>query len=247
MLIKQVKRWFVTRANAARWKHVADWADSRGAKFRQTRDARGFQIEQPTGALGSLRIEWAPSQRSYIDGHELRMRCELGLHPDLQMLVLSRTLMERLEKAVFEAYTDTLKTRVDTDTPEEMRWLVMFAKLKNYPHKLVKERFGALAINQEVASAWLEGKLSETLIQAGQDLLPESRPFVLMALRGNVYLRVAMDEATLPEIQSLVKLLEIACCEARRVSARLADGGPWPTTTSVAWQSQPPLGDLPAR
>jgi hypothetical protein len=247
MLIKQVKRWFVARANAARWKHMADWAQGRGAKFRQTRDARGFQIEQPKGVLGVMRIEWAPSQRSYIEGHELRMRCEMGLHPDLQMLVLSRMLMERLEKAVFEAYTDTLKTRVDTDTPEEMRWLVMFAKLKNYPHKLVKERFGALAINQEVASAWLEGKLSDVLIQAGQELLPEPRPFVLMALRGNVYLRVAMDEAQLPEIQSLVKLLEIACREAQRVSARLADGGPWPTTTSVAWQSQPPLGDLPIR
>lgn len=244
MLIKQVKRWFVARANAARWKSMAEWADQRGAAFRQTRDARGFQIEQPRGTAGALRIEWAPSQRSYIEGHELRMRCELGLHSDLQMMVLARTLMERLERAVFEAYTDTLKTRVDTDTPEEMRWLVMFAKLKNYPHKLLKERYGALGINQEVVSAWLEGGLSEALIQASQDLLPEDRPFVLMALRGNVYLRVAMAEPTLPEIQSLVRLLETACREAQQVNTRLSDGGPWPTTTSVAWQSQPPLSEL---
>lgn len=248
MLIKQVKRWFVVRANAARWKHMADWAESRGGQFRQSRDARGFQIEQAKAAPGgALRIEWAPSQRSYIEGNELRMRCELGLHPDLQMMVLARSLMERLEKAVFEAYTDTLKTRVDTDTPEEMRWLVMFAKLKNYPHRLVKERFGAVAINQEVVSAWLENALSNLLIQASQDLLPEERPFVLMVLRGNVYLRVAMQEPILAEIQGLVKLLETACREAQRVNARLADGGPWPTTTSVAWQSQPPLGELPGR
>ncbi|QPF73481.1 hypothetical protein G8A07_11500 [Roseateles sp. DAIF2] len=230
----------MARANAARWKAVADWANQRGGAFRQTRDARGFQIEQPRGALGALRIEWAPSQRSYIEGHELRMRCEMGFNSDLQMMVLARALMERLEKAVFEAYTDTLKTRVDTDTPEEMRWLVMFAKLKNYPHRLVKERFGALGVNQEVVSAWLEAGLSELLIQASQDLLPEERPFVLMVLRGNVYLRVAMAEPTLPEIQNLVKLLETACREAQRVNLRLADGGPWPTTTSVAWQSQPP-------
>jgi hypothetical protein len=247
MLIKQVKRWFVTRANAARWKHVADWADGRGAQFRQTRDALGFQVDQPKAMPGALRVEWAPSQRSYIEGHELRIRCELGLHPDLQMMVLARALMERLEKAVFEAYTDTLKTRVDTDTPEEMRWLVMFAKLKNYPQKMVKERFGAVAVNQEVVSAWLDGGLSEVLIEASQDLLPEDRPFVMMALRGNLYLRVAMDEPTLPQIQNLVKLMETACREALRVNARLAEGGPWPTTASVAWQSQPPLGELPAR
>lgn len=239
MLIKQVKRWWVTRANAARWKAVADWAEQRGGVFRQTRDARGFQIEQSRGAAGALRIEWAPSQRSYIEGHELRMRCELGLHPDLQMMVLARTLMERLERAVFEAYTDTLKTRVDADTPEEMRWLVMFAKLKHFPNKLLKERWGGLGVNQEVVSAWLEGGLSDALLQAGESLLPAERPFVLMVLRGNVYLRVAMVEPTLSEIQSLVRLLETACRDAQRVNTRLADGGPWPTTTSVAWQSQP--------
>lgn len=244
MVIKQVKRWFVARANAARWKAVADWAEQRGAAFRQTRDGQGFQIDQPKALPGGLRVEWAPSQRSYIEGHELRMRCELGLHPDLQMMLLARGLMEKLEKAVFEAYTDTLKTRVDTDTPEEMRWLVMFAKLKNYPHKLVKERFGALGVNQEVASAWLEGPLSELLIQASQDLLPEDRPFVLMVMRGNVYLRTPMAEPDLDEIQALLRLLESACREAQRVNVRLSDGGPWPTTTSVAWQSQPPLGEL---
>ena len=247
MLIKQVKRWFVARANAARWRAFAEWAEARGAAFRQSRDGRGFQIDQPKALPGGLRLEWAPSQRSYIEGHELRVRCELGLHQDLQMMVLARTLMERLEKAVFEAYTDTLKTRVDTDTPEEMRWLVMFPKLKNYPAKLVKERFGALAVNQEVVAAWLEGSLSELLIKASQDLLPEERPFVLMCMRGNVYLRTAMPEPDLEQIQSLVKLLESACREAQRVNNRLADGGPWPTTTSVAWQSQPPLGSLPSR
>ncbi|MGS0757763.1 hypothetical protein ACVBEH_25740, partial [Roseateles sp. GG27B] len=73
-------------------------------------------IEQPKALPGALRIEWAASQRSYIRGNELRMRCELRLHSDLQMMVLCRQLMETLESAVFEAYTDTLKTRVDTDT-----------------------------------------------------------------------------------------------------------------------------------
>lgn len=245
MVFKQVKHWFVARANAARWRAIHDWAESRNAAFRVARDGQGFLIEQPKALPGSLRIEWGPSQRSYIGGHELRMRCELRLHGDLQMMVLCRELMDTLEKTVFEAYTDTLKTRVDTDTPEEMRWLVMFPKFSQISSKLVRQRFGAVGIKQELTGAWVEGELSELLAQAGQDLLPDKHPFVMMTMRGNVYLRTAMAEASLPKIQALVKLLEAAAREALRVNARLSDAGLWPTTTSVAWQSSRPEDDLP--
>lgn len=245
MVFKQVKHWLVARANASRWKAIHEWSDSRGAQFRVTRDGQGFMIEQPKALPGPLRIEWGASQRSYIVGTELRMRCEMRLHSDLQMMVLCRELMDALEKTVFEAYTDTLKTRVDTDTPEEMRWLVMFPKFNNISSKLVRQRFGALGVNKELTGAWIEGELSELLAQAGQDLLPDNHPFVLMTMRGNVYLRTAMVEADLPKIQGLVKVLESACREAQRVNGRLSDSGPWPTTTSVAWQSSRPEEDPP--
>ncbi|MFY7866623.1 MAG: hypothetical protein ACOVRJ_17460 [Roseateles sp.] len=192
---------------------------------------------------GSLRIEWGRSQRAYIEGYELRMRCELRLNSELQLLVLCRQLMERLEASVFEAYTDTLKTRVDTDTPEEMRWLVMFPKFSAISSKLVRQRFGALGVNKELTAAWVEGALSPLLAQASMELLPEGQPFVLMTMRGNVYLRTAMPEPSLPKIQALVKLLELACKEAVVVNSRLSDLGPWPTTTSVAWQSSRPEED----
>jgi len=240
MVIKQVKSWFVARANAARWRGVVDWADSRGAVFKQVRDGRGFVIEHAKAAPGSLRIEWGPSQRSYISGNELRIRCELKLHSDLQMMVLARELMESLENTVFEAYTDTLKTRVDTDTPEEMRWLVMFPKLSHIASKLVRSRFGAVGVNKDLTTAWIDGDLSPALVQASQDLLPAGRPFVLLTMRGNAYLRTSMEEPALEQIQSFLKLMEVAGREAQRVNARLADTGPWPTTSSIAWQSQPP-------
>lgn len=239
MVIKQIKQWFVSRANASRWRTIADWAEARGAQFRQTRDGLGFVIEQAKGRVGGLRVEWGPSQRNYVTGSELRMRCELKLNADLQMMVLCRQLMDTLEKAVFEAYTDTLKTRVDTDTPEEMRWLVMFPKATSIASKLVRSRFGAVGVNRDVPVAWLDGELSDALAQSSQDLLPEWRPFVLLTMRGNVYLRVEMKEASLQEVQSFMRILETACQSALRVNSRLADGGPWPTTTSLAWQSKP--------
>jgi hypothetical protein len=240
MVIKQVKSWFQARANAARWRGISDWAEERGAVFRQARDGRGFQIEQSKALPGALRIEWGPSQRAYIEGTELRMRCELGLNQDLQLMVIARELMERLEKDVFEAYTDTLRTRVDTDTPEEMRWLVMFPKAKPLASRRVRERFGALGVNRDLASAWVDGPLSDALALASQDLLPPERAFVMMSMRGNVYLRCGLASPELADIQALVKLLETACREALRVNGRLGEGGPWPTTTSVAWQSSTP-------
>lgn len=235
MVVKQVKHWLAARANAARWRPIQDWATTRGADFAQTREGHGFVIDQPRAGLGKLRVEWGESQRSYLPGTELRMRFEMGLHPDLQLMVLCRTLMEALESAVFEAYTDTLKTRVDTDTPEEMRWLVMFPKLGNVSSQLVRQRFGIVGVTKDLAHDWIEGELSTALAQASQDLLPEGHPFVLMCMRGNLYLRTAMADPDLPKVQALVRLLECAAREAQRVAAKMSEGGAWPTTTSIAW------------
>ncbi|CAM4019637.1 hypothetical protein [Roseateles saccharophilus] len=243
MVVKQVKHWFVTRANAARWRPIMDWAASRDAEFTQSRDGLGFLIEQPKAQPGALRIEWGVSQRSYLPGTELRMRCEMGLHPDLQLMVLCRTLMEDLERAVFEAYTDTLKTRVDTDTPEEMRWLVMFPKFNNASSQIIRQRYGLVGVTKELTRDWVEGELGEALTQASQDLLPEGHPFVLMCMRGNLYLRTEMADADLPRLQAFVRLLDAAARAALRVNGRLSEAGAWPTTTSVAWTHSTRPGD----
>jgi hypothetical protein len=235
MVVKQVKHWLVTRANAARWRPIHDWAESRGADFDLTREGEGFVIDHPTALPGALRVEWGEAQRNYITGTELRMRCELGLHTDLQLMVICSALMDALEHAVFEAYTDTLKTRVDMDTPEEMRWLVMFPRLDGISSQLVRQRFGIVGVTKELAHDWLDGELSTALAQASQDLIPEGQPFVMMCMRGNLYLRTAMAEPDLPKVQAFVRLLEIAAREAQRVASKLSEGGAWPTTSSIAW------------
>jgi hypothetical protein len=243
MVVKQVKHWLVTRANAARWRPIQDWAEARNASFTQTRDGLGFLIEAPKALPGPLRVEWGVSQRSYLPGTELRMRCEMGLHPDLQLMVLCRSLMENLERAVFEAYTDTLKTRADTDTPEEMRWLVMFPKFNN-TSQMVRQRYGVVGVTKDLTGAWMEGELSDALVQASQDLLPDGHPFVLMCMRGNIYLRTEMAEPDIAKVQALVRLLECAAREALRVNGRLSDSGAWPTTTSIAFTPSTRPGDV---
>ena len=63
-----------------------------------------------------------------------------------------------MEKAVFDQYVEGVQTRIDTETPPEMRWLVMFPKLA--PHRdgsLLQERFrGAVQHEATGCQQWLE-------------------------------------------------------------------------------------------
>jgi hypothetical protein len=117
-----------------------------------------------------------------------------------------------------------------------MRWLVMFTKFGNAASPLVRQRYGIVGVTKELAEIWVEGELNEALAQASQDLLPAGHPFVLMCMRGNLYLRAAMAEPELPRVEGLVRLLECATRAALRVNGQLSENGVWPTTTSVAWQ-----------
>ncbi len=236
MVIKQVKHWMKLRANAAAWKAITDWAEAREARFDQNEEGDGFLIDEPKNPLGHLRIEWGPSQRAYIEGQELRLRWELGVHPELQMMAIERELRDVLEKAVFEAYTDTLQTRIDTDTPEEMRWLVMFQQIENWKSKLARARFSVCSVTKEVAAAWCDDALSDALALASQDLVAQGQPFVMLTQRGNLYVRTAAAHPTLDQIKNIVSLAEVAAKGAKRVDQLLGEAATWPNTASSAWQ-----------
>ena len=245
MVIKQVKHWMKLRASASLWKPVAIWAESRGGVFQLTEEGEGFLIEEPSAALGPMRIEWGAPQRDYVLGQELRIRVELKLSPDLQVMVIERELLDALERAVFEAYTDTLQTRIDTDTPEEMRWLVMFAKVEQWQSKVARSRFSACGVTKELATAWVEGSLGEALALATQDLVPTRQPFVMLTQRGNLYLRTRMPEVELEAIKGFVKLAETAAREARQLQVRMAETGALASPASTAFAPSSRLGDEP--
>ena len=104
-MLESFKRLFSPAASGPDWRDVADWARERGLAFKRAREDEGFVVE---GELSGrpVRIEWGPPQRAYIEGRELRIRMELKLPADLQMLLLSRPLMELLEKQTFERFTE---------------------------------------------------------------------------------------------------------------------------------------------
>jgi hypothetical protein len=231
-MLDGIKRWLggTAKAAAPEWDSVAPWAESHQYGFRPVPDA-GFVVDGRLGAT-PWRLEWGPSQRPYIHGQELRLRSELGLGSDLQVLVMNRGLAEQMEKDVFDQYVGGVQTRLDNQTPPEMRWLVMFPKLSGGEMGPLKERWVALSSQKDWLQQWLDGALATAL----QGLrFEDGAPLVLMIGRGRLMLRTAQREAAVPQLQSWLRFFECAIREARRAAADNPDSLS-PSAPPSLWQ-----------
>jgi hypothetical protein len=241
-MLYTLKRWIAGASADAEWGGLPNWAKQQGWGIKRVREVGGLVIDGAMdGAAGQLpwRLEWGPSQREYITGRELRMRMELQLPSDLQMLVLSRPLMEVLEKAAYEHFTQTSQTFIDGTAPEEMRWLSMFSKVA-VADKNLRSRFGVVASEPNLAASWLDGELSAQLNQATQDWMVSEPPFILMTLRGRLYLRLGCDEPRPNLVHAVVGLFSKAAQHAHRVGQSFGpvSSNEWPSTAITAWQAQ---------
>ncbi len=236
------KSFFANQGLGPDFSEVSAWAKRRGHQFKRERDGNGFVVD---GKLEDLpwRLEWGPSQRPYIQGQELRLRMALGLPPDLQMLIVSKTLMEQLEKQAFEQFTQSNQTEMGDSTPEETRWLVMFPKIALNGSKLLRSSFAGVSSLPNEGPAWVEGPLGHALERAAGTLLRLAPPFVLMTLRGKLYLRLALSSADETDVAAALALFETAGTEALRVGRSRGDEPvTWAQTTSTAWQALTPPG-----
>ena len=219
------------------WGGISPWAESKQYAFRGVPN-EGFVIDGRLGAT-PWRLEWGPSQRPYIHGQELRIRSELGLGSDLQLVVMNRVLQEQMEKDVFEQYVEGVQTRIDNQTPPEMRWLVMFPKLPGSEMPELRERYIALSSGKSWLAQWLQGPLSQSL--AALNVNPAT-PMVLMIGRGRLMLRTALPDADVLPLQAWLRLFETAMREARRVANESSDSIS-PSTQPSMWQTSALPGD----
>jgi hypothetical protein len=220
------------------WREVSDWAKTNKLKFKREHEGAGFVID---GGMDSKpwRLEWGPPQRNYIEGNELRLRMELGLSPNLQMLLISQPLLETLERQTFERFTESTQTVIDGATPEEMRWLAMFPKVPYKASKDVRMRFGLVGSAPAEAAAWVEGALARQMEEAAVGFLKNEPPFVLMLLRGRAYLRMQLPEPRVSVMAQAVATFETAVLQALRIAGVGAEGSAdWSSTGSTAWQTQ---------
>jgi len=231
------KGFFANQGSGPDFTDIAAWAERCGHQFKRERDGRGFIVDGEFSGT-PWRLEWGPSQRAYIVGHELRLRMDLQLPPDLQMLMLSTSLHESLEKEAYEQITENNQTELGGATPEETRWLTMFPKIQLGGSRLMRAAFSGVSGLPEEGPAWLEGPLEHALLRAAGTLLRSQPPFVLMTLRGKLYLRMLLASADETDIAAALHLFETAGNEARRVAkARADEPVSWSSTLSTAWHN----------
>ncbi len=230
-------RW---RVGSTRSDAIEEWAQRSGFRFRQSKDGQRFEVEAPSGGH-VLRMEWGPSHRSYIALSELRMRVDLNLPDGLQMLVMTLSLMERLESETFERYTQDAQTVIDMSTPEEMRWLAMFPKADLSFDKELRSRFGALGVNPAWALAWINDPLGPQLVRAARDLIGPDVPFVLMTLRGRIYMRMQLVDPRPEALSQCLEVFDAAIQSVQHITGDVApDDAEWASTASTSWQTQLP-------
>lgn len=239
-MLDGIKRLFA-RATGNGWSEIADWARSRQYEFREVRgEAPGFVVEGRLGAL-PWRLEWGPSQRAYIEGGELRIRAELGLPSTLQVLVLDRLLQAALEAAVFDQYVESVQTRIDDQTPPEMRWLVMYTKLAAGELGALRERFAGVAQAKPWLMQWLDGPLTPALLAAP---LAAGQALVLMISRGRLTLRAGIGEPHPQDLDAWLRLFSQAMREARRVGEQAVEPSHASTQPSLFGATRTPDSDL---
>ncbi len=214
---------------------LQQWADAGGHAYRRVRDAGGCVIEGQTG-VRPWRIEWGESQRSYITSCELRLTAELGLSHVLMAMVLTRVLMAEMEREVYEQYVNDVQTRIDTNTPPEMRWLVMYAKLDGSALGLLKNRFGAVGSAPPWVLQWLSGSLRDALLGAAGAVRPD-HPMAMMISRGRLTLRTAMPMPDAGKLALWFSLFEVALRSACAVGEELQPLTPGLSTQPGGWGS----------
>ncbi len=218
-MLDGLKRLFGAGGLPADWEPVMGWAQGRQLQFRAVA-SEGFVLDGSLGA-SAWRLEWGPSQRPYIEGQELRIRSELGLAPELQVVVMNRVLQEKMEKDVFEQYVEGVQTRIDNQTPPEMRWLVMYPKLPGAEMPELRERYVALASSKGWLQRWLAGPLTQALAAVRTE--PDT-PVVLMIGRGRLMLRTAQPAPEVAALQGWLRMFEAAMREAQRVASEMGEG-----------------------
>ncbi|EHR71550.1 hypothetical protein BurJ1DRAFT_2723 [Burkholderiales bacterium JOSHI_001] len=214
---------------------IANWAHARHFTHRRMREPVGAVVECALGRQ-AWRLEWGPSQRDYIPGHELRLVAELDVPRDLFALVLNRSLMEVLEKSVFDEFVQGVQTRIDTETPQEVRWLVMLPRLSGAELRELRERYMALGSAKPWLQTWLAGPLGAALINLATLCSPQ-RPVVWTLGKGRLTLRTTADHLDAAALDQWHAAFETAMREALRASAELRDsrGGSGQSTMPAAW------------
>lgn len=190
---------------------VSEWAASQGFEFSTDEPSAIFTLDGTVGGR-PWRLEAGKPTRKYIQGGELRIRCDLGVNPEVLVLMLNRPLKDALEKQAYALYTDSLQTQMDPNLPEEMRLLSMFEERGwDALPRIFWSRYSVVSDEKEHAVSWVDPALAKQLLEWPAPAPSINVPFILMLLRGKAYLRMQQDASQLPAVQHAIAVYTTAC------------------------------------
>ncbi len=173
---------------------LAQWATERMLTYRALGGGgcalEGRVLDRP------FRAGCTASSRSYIRGMELMARAELGLRPDVHVIVMNRALKRSLEALAHTLYgevTGTLQT-TDKPLPEEVGWMSAYrdAGWPGPPADFWAQH-AVLTDAPEAARQWLDEE-SIALLRDAPDQLHADTPRLFWLTRGKAYLRMQLDQ-----------------------------------------------------
>ena len=197
--------------------HVLDeWAEARGHRLKRVRRGEGRVVEFDWDDRRG-RLEYGQSRRAYILGQELRVCIEAGLPQHLEMLLMSRSLAQRLDSQAYQTLVQDHQTGIDATLPEEVRWLSM---LERVPVPSTVAGYVMMSSSPPHALRWLEGDLLSRVSRAVHNWLGDDAPLVLMTLRGRIYLRTEALVTEAAMLDGACNLAEAAAASARQLMTK---------------------------
>jgi hypothetical protein len=190
---------------------VSEWAGTQGFGFSVDPSGQGIALEGKVSGK-PWRMQLGRPSRNYIFGEEVRARAELGIPEDVAVLIMNRPLRDALEKQAYQIYTDPLQTSADPNLPEEMRWLAMFDEVGwgSLP-KEFWDRYAVLTDVRDNALAWIDPRLARLMLDWPEPGPSAEVPFIVLLLRGKVYLRMEYTPADLATLQHAAVIFTSAC------------------------------------
>jgi hypothetical protein len=117
----------------------------------------------------------------------------------------------------------------------------MFPPIIFNQSKTLRQHYAGVSSLEHEGAAWIESTLAKSLERAAGTWLSASPPFLLMTLRGRLYLRLQLGEVDEADVTAALDLFLVAADAALRVARARGDAPvAWNATTSTAWQSLPP-------
>ncbi|WP_310461182.1 hypothetical protein [Sphaerotilus sp.] len=217
--LQRLQRLLGSRTETTTDTQVLDeWAEARGHRLKRVRRGEGRVVEFDwEGRRG--RLEWGPTKRAYILERELRVCIEAGLPQHLEILLMSRSLAQRLDSQAYQTLVQDHQTGIDTTLPEEVRWLSM---LERVPVPSTVAGYVMLSSSPPHAQRWLEGDLLSRVSRAAHNWLGDDAPLVLMTLRGRIYLRTEAQVTEAAMLDGACNLAEAAAASARQLMNKAA-------------------------